>query len=152
MKIFIKNNSKITLMVILAMLVQIIMPITGNIALAENVSNIIDSIKVAMEDGGVPENGELRPGDRIRIDVEWSIKQGADVKAGDTFSIELPEELRGYTGTIYLKNESGEVFGTCLGTGSIVTCTFSDLVEKRDNISGFFYIESQINSMEQTVI
>ena len=69
MKIFIKNNSKITLMVILAMLVQIIMPITGNIALAENVSNIIDSIKVAMEDGGVPENGELRPGDRIRIDV-----------------------------------------------------------------------------------
>ena len=71
------------------------------------------------------------------------------MKAGDTFSIELPEELRGYTGTIYLKNESGEVFGTCLGTGSIVTCTFSDLVEKRDNISGFFYIESQINSMEQ---
>jgi len=103
MKNFIKNNSKITLIVILAMLVQIIMPITGNIALAENVSNIIDSIKVAREDGGVPENGELRPGDRIRIDVEWSIKQGADVKAGDTFSIELPEELRGYTGTIYLK-------------------------------------------------
>ncbi|RXM58936.1 collagen binding domain-containing protein [Clostridium tetani] len=130
------------IIIILTFLFQILL--CSKTVLAANV-DVIDNVKITNENGVV--QGGYRPGDRIRIDVDWSIK--SETKAGDTFSLKIPKELRGFNGTIQLKDKEGRNFGTGVGKGDVITFTFSDIVEKLENISGFFYIQSEIKYIER---
>ncbi|MGE7883686.1 Cna B-type domain-containing protein, partial [Bacillus sp. NPDC094077] len=83
----------------------------------------------------------LNSGETTRIAVQFSDKSGNQMKAGDTLTLTLPSELKGYSGTIPLNNDAGVNFGTCQIKTTNVVCTFSDTVEKLQNIRGNFYFQ-----------
>ncbi|WP_070146763.1 Cna B-type domain-containing protein, partial [Bacillus mycoides] len=100
-----------------------------------NTTGFVDTFKFDKTD--------LTYGERTGIKVGFSDKSGNQMKAGDTLTLTLPPELQGYARTIDLKNEEGRSFGTCQVTSTNVVCTFSDVVEKLQNIRGHFYFEVQ---------
>ncbi|OTX38569.1 cell wall anchor protein [Bacillus thuringiensis serovar malayensis] len=83
----------------------------------------------------------LNSGETTRMAVQFSDKSGNQMKAGDTLTLTLPSELKGYSGTIPLNNDAGINFGTCQIKTTNVVCTFSDTVEKLKNIRGNFYFQ-----------
>ncbi|MEK5023049.1 MULTISPECIES: Cna B-type domain-containing protein [Bacillus] len=83
----------------------------------------------------------LNSGETTRMAVQFSDKSGNQMKAGDTLTLTLPSELKGYSGTIPLNNDAGVNFGTCQIKTNNVVCTFSDTVEKLQNIRGNFYFQ-----------
>ncbi|MBG9891586.1 cell wall anchor protein [Bacillus toyonensis] len=83
----------------------------------------------------------LNSGETTRMAVQFSDKSGNQMKAGDTLTLTLPSELKGYSGTIPLNNDAGVNFGTCQIKTTNVVCTFSDTVEKLKNIRGNFYFQ-----------
>ncbi|PEM80548.1 cell wall anchor protein [Bacillus toyonensis] len=83
----------------------------------------------------------LDSAETTRIAVQFSDKSGNQMKAGDTLTLTLPSELKGYSGTIPLNNDVGANFGTCQIKTNNVVCTFSDTVEKLQNIRGNFYFQ-----------
>ncbi|ABK62340.1 putative S-layer protein (peptidoglycan anchored) [Clostridium novyi NT] len=106
--------------------------------------DVIKSIKITNENG---QNKETYiPGDRIRVDVQWKITEQA--KKGDTFTFTLPKELRKFDGSIDLKDKEGISYGKGISNGNNIIFTFSDEVERRENIGGYFYIQSQIEHMK----
>ncbi|SDY95363.1 Cna B-type domain-containing protein [Bacillus sp. 166amftsu] len=99
--------------------------------------------KTGLVDSFTLDKTELGYGERTGIKVNFSDKSGNQMKTGDTLTLTLPPELQGYSRTIPLKNEAGTDFGTCQITSTNVLCTFSDVVEKLQNIRGFFKFEVQ---------
>ncbi|WIY59346.1 Cna B-type domain-containing protein [Bacillus arachidis] len=99
--------------------------------------------KTGLVDSFTLDKTELGYGERTGIKVNFSDKSGNQMKTGDTLTLTLPPELQGYSRTIPLKNEAGTDFGTCQITSTNVVCTFSDVVEKLQNIRGFFKFEVQ---------
>ncbi|WP_215575767.1 Cna B-type domain-containing protein [Bacillus toyonensis] len=83
----------------------------------------------------------LDSAETTRIAVQFSDKSGNQMKAGDTLTLTLPSELKGYSGKIPLNNDVGANFGTCQIKTNNVVCTFSDTVEKLQNIRGNFYFQ-----------
>ncbi|HHY2675861.1 TPA: Cna B-type domain-containing protein [Bacillus toyonensis] len=83
----------------------------------------------------------LNSGETTRMAVQFSDKSGNQMKTGDTLTLTLPSELKGYSGTIPLNNDAGVNFGTCQIKTTNVVCTFSDTVEKLKNIRGNFYFQ-----------
>ncbi|SFJ87129.1 LPXTG-motif cell wall anchor domain-containing protein [Bacillus sp. 71mf] len=100
-----------------------------------NTSGFVDSFTFDKTD--------LSYGERTGIKVNFSDKSGNKMKAGDTLTLTLPQELQGYSRKIDLKNDAGVTFGTCQVTTTNVLCTFTDVVEKLRNIRGYFYFEVQ---------
>ncbi|MBJ8009776.1 Cna B-type domain-containing protein, partial [Bacillus cereus] len=100
-----------------------------------NTTGFVDTFKFDKTD--------LTYGERTGIKVDFSDKSGNQMKAGDTLTLTLPPELQGYARTIDLKNDAGVSFGTCQVTSTNVVCTFSDVVEKLQNIRGYFYFGVQ---------
>ncbi|MGI8282069.1 Cna B-type domain-containing protein, partial [Bacillus mycoides] len=103
-----------------------------------NTTGFVDTFKFDKTD--------LTYGERTGIKVNFSDKSGNQMKAGDTLTLTLPPELQGYARTIDLKNDAGVSFGTCQVTSTNVVCTFSDVVEKLQNIRGYFYFGVQATS------
>uniref|UniRef100_UPI000468718F Cna B-type domain-containing protein n=1 Tax=Bacillus sp. H1a TaxID=1397276 RepID=UPI000468718F len=83
----------------------------------------------------------LNSGEPTKITVQFSDKSGNQMKAGDTLTLTLPSELKGYSGTIPLNNDAGVNFGTCQIKTTNAVCTFSDTVEKLQNIRGDFHFQ-----------
>ncbi|MFN6593148.1 Cna B-type domain-containing protein, partial [Bacillus sp. TD10] len=83
----------------------------------------------------------LNSGETTKMTVQFSDKSGNQMKSGDTLTLTLPSELKGYSGTIPLNNDAGVNFGTCQIKTNNVVCTFSDTVEKLQNIRGNFYFQ-----------
>lgn len=104
------------------------------------IENIIDDVEITNE-AGEPQDS-YRPYEGININVYWSVK--SDINKGHTFSLKLPEELRGFDGTIALKDSEGNNFGQGLGSGDTITFTFLDNVKQYEAMSGSFYIQSEI--------
>jgi uncharacterized surface anchored protein len=136
---------QMSIVVILALLFQVLIPSGSNVAFAAVKRDAIDSVEITNEQGETQDN--FSPMDRIRIDVKWSIK--SNVKAGDTFNFQLPSKLRGFNGIIYLNDDNGNNFGIGKGSGNSIVFKFSDNVEKYDNVSGFFYVQTEIKYIEQ---
>ncbi|MEG7928077.1 Cna B-type domain-containing protein [Bacillus cereus] len=91
----------------------------------------------------------LNSEETTRMSVQFSDKSGNQMKAGDTLTLTLPSELKGYSGTIPLNNDAGVNFGTCKVNATNVVCTFSDTVEKLQNIRGNFYFQVKAINVAQ---
>nr|WP_242213489.1 Cna B-type domain-containing protein [Bacillus cereus group sp. BfR-BA-01383] len=115
------------------------MPIIGH-AQELNTAGFVDSFAF--------EKTKLNYGEQTSIHVNFSEKPGKKMKSGDTLTLALPPELKGYSGTIALKDESGRVFGTCQINANNVVCTFNDTVEQLENIRGNFNFTVQGTNVE----
>ncbi|OFC87124.1 Collagen adhesin precursor [Bacillus thuringiensis] len=105
------------------------------------IANAQELNKTGLVDSFAFDKTELGVGETTRIRVNFSEKPGLDMKTGDTLTLALPPELKGYKGTIPLNNEQGQNFGTCQINTTNVVCTFSDVVEKLLNVKGHFYFQ-----------
>ncbi|MEM5687317.1 Cna B-type domain-containing protein [Bacillus cereus] len=118
---------------------QVFMPIIGH-AQELNTTGFVDSFAF--------EKTKLNYGEKTTIHVNFSEKPGKKMKSGDTLTLALPPELKGYSGTIPLKDDSGRIFGTCQINAYNVVCTFNDTVEKLENIRGNFNFTVQGTNVE----
>ncbi|PEW00752.1 adhesin, partial [Bacillus cereus] len=118
---------------------QVFMPIIGH-AQELNTTGFVDSFAF--------EKTTLNYGEKTSIHVNFSEKSGKKMKSGDTLTLALPPELKGYSGTIALKDELGRVFGTCQINANNVVCTFNDTVEQLENIRGNFNFTVQGTNVE----
>ncbi|WP_367888096.1 Cna B-type domain-containing protein [Bacillus wiedmannii] len=118
---------------------QVFTPIVGH-AQELNTTGFVDSFAF--------EKTKLNYGEKTSIHVNFSEKPGKKMKSGDTLTLTLPPELKGYSGTIALKDESGRVFGTCQINTNNVVCTFNDTVEQLQNIRGNFNFAVQGTNVE----
>ncbi|WP_164214952.1 Cna B-type domain-containing protein [Virgibacillus sp. YIM 98842] len=109
--------------------------------------NIIDGIKLIRDDGTEYEEGDLLELDEdLRLELDWSLPNGHEYLAGDTFIFQLPEQLNIY-------NElTGDLdgFGTYhVTTDGEVTFTFGDRIENESVVKGTFWVDTELN--EQTI-
>ncbi|WP_046956753.1 Cna B-type domain-containing protein [Bacillus cereus] len=118
---------------------QVFTPIIGH-AQELNATGFVDSFAF--------EKTKLSYGEKTTIHVNFSEKPGKKMKSGDTLTLALPPELKGYSGTIALKDEAGRVFGTCQINANNVVCTFNDTVEKLKDIRGNFNFTVQGTNVE----
>nr|WP_231428567.1 Cna B-type domain-containing protein [Bacillus sp. (in: firmicutes)] len=121
------------------MIGQVFTPIVGH-AQELNATGFVDSFSF--------EKTKLNYGEKTTIHVNFSEKPGKKMKSGDTLTLALPPELKGYSGTIPLKDDSGRIFGTCQINANNVVCTFNDMVEKLENIRGNFNFTVQGTNVE----
>ncbi|PFA03466.1 Cna B-type domain-containing protein, partial [Bacillus cereus] len=118
---------------------QVFTPIIGH-AQELNTAGFVDSFAI--------EKTTLNYGEQTSIRVNFSEKPGKKMKSGDTLTLALPPELKGFSGTIALKDDSGRVFGACQINGNNVVCTFNDTVDKLENIRGNFNFTVQATNVE----
>ncbi|WP_434814035.1 Cna B-type domain-containing protein [Bacillus tropicus] len=109
---------------------QSLLPIVAN-AQELNTAGIVDSFKIDKTD--------LYVGQRTKVTVNFSEKDGSKLKPGDTLTLTLPPELKGLN-TEFLLDD----YGTCKVTAGTVVCTFNDKVSTHQNIKGYlnFFIEA----------
>ncbi|MGG0044358.1 Ig-like domain-containing protein [Bacillus tropicus] len=109
---------------------QSLLPIVAN-AQELNTAGIVDSFKIDKTD--------LYVGQRTKVTVNFSEKDGFKLKPGDTLTLTLPPELKGLN-TEFLLDD----YGTCKVTAGTVVCTFNDKVSTHQNIKGYlnFFIEA----------
>ncbi|MGH1098861.1 Cna B-type domain-containing protein, partial [Bacillus mycoides] len=105
------------------------------------IANAQELNKIGLVDSFTFDKTELNVGEQTRIRVNFSEKPGLEIKTGDTLTLALPPELKGFKGTIPLNNEQGQNFGTCQINTTNVVCTFSDVAEKLLNVRGHFYFQ-----------
>ncbi|MFA2578320.1 Cna B-type domain-containing protein, partial [Bacillus mobilis] len=108
---------------------QSLLPIVAN-AQELNTTGVVDSFTFDKEKLGYYE--------RMGIKVEFSEKPGNRIKPGDTLTLTLPPELKGFSDTIQLDD-----YGTCKVNAGTVVCTFNDKVESEKDIQGHFYFTVQ---------
>ncbi|MGH1131573.1 Cna B-type domain-containing protein [Bacillus mycoides] len=102
---------------------QSLLPIVAN-AQELNTAGLVDNFTI--------DNKNLQTGESTKVTVNFSEKNGVRLKPGDTLTLTLPSELRGYKGTIQLDD-----YGTCKVSEGTVICTFNDKVDTHENIKGF---------------
>ncbi|MGA3677816.1 SpaA isopeptide-forming pilin-related protein [Lysinibacillus agricola] len=88
-------------------------------------TGLLDSVQITKTD--------LIYGEQTGVSVTFSEKPGLKLKSGDTLTMTLPPELRGFNKTINLDD-----YGSCNVTNEQVVCTFNSKVDQRENIKGFF--------------
>ncbi|MGE7942264.1 SpaA isopeptide-forming pilin-related protein, partial [Lysinibacillus xylanilyticus] len=104
--------------------IQMIVPLEGNAREHSN-TGLLDSVQITKTD--------LLYGEQTGVSVTFSEKPGLKLKSGDTLTMTLPPELRGFNKTINLDD-----YGSCNVTNEQVVCTFNSKVDQRENIKGFF--------------
>ncbi|WP_017153598.1 Cna B-type domain-containing protein, partial [Bacillus bingmayongensis] len=112
---------------------QSFLPIIVN-AQELNTLGLVDSFKIDKTD--------LYYGERTQITVNFSEKDGVKLQPGDTLTLTMPPELKGFNGTIQLDD-----YGTCKVTAGTVVCTFNDKVNTHQNINGFFTFNVQATNV-----
>ncbi|MGE7635102.1 Cna B-type domain-containing protein, partial [Bacillus paramycoides] len=113
---------------------QSLLPIVAN-AQELNTAGLVDGFTIDKTD--------LQYGELTKINVTFSEKAEVKLKAGDTLTLTLPPELKGFKGQIQLDD-----YGICQVSGDKVVCTFNDKVEQRDNIKGHFNFTIQATNVE----
>ncbi|PGZ97759.1 hypothetical protein COE51_12875, partial [Bacillus pseudomycoides] len=113
---------------------QSLMPIIAN-AQELNTTGLVDSFKI--------DKTNLQYGEQTKITVNFSEKSGIKLKPGDTLTLTMPPELKGFNGTIQLDD-----YGTCKVNSGTVVCTFNDKVDTHQNIKGYFTFNIQATNVE----
>ncbi|MGE7675943.1 Cna B-type domain-containing protein [Lysinibacillus sp. NPDC094403] len=125
------------LLCFVVVLFQTIVPVIGK-AQELNKTGFIDSVEIKKTD--------LSYGEQTGIYVTFSEKPNLRLKTGDTITMTLPPELKGFNSNINLED-----YGSCNVTSGQVVCTFNDKVEKRENIRGYFNFTIQATNVESGV-
>lgn len=73
-------------------------------------------------------------GDAVTLKATWAAPAGT--KAGDTFDMSLPAFVTGVSASFALKDDAGDVYGNCVVKTDRITCTFTPLVEKKNDVKG----------------
>ncbi|MED1060210.1 Cna B-type domain-containing protein, partial [Bacillus mycoides] len=143
MAIYLKRVTSLflTCMIFMFTIGQNLVPIIGHIVNAQelNSTGFVDSFKI--------DKTTLQYGEQTGIRVNFSDKSGNNMKSGDTLTLSLPTELRGFKVSIPLNNDQNRNFGTCEVNDSNVVCTFNDTVEKFQNIRGHFNFTVQASNI-----
>ncbi|PQZ48747.1 adhesin [Bacillus sp. MYb209] len=143
MAIYLKRVTSLflTCMIFMFTIGQNLVPIIGHIVNAQelNSTGFVDSFKI--------DKTTLQYGEQTGIRVNFSDKSGNNMKSGDTLTLSLPTELRGFKVSIPLNNDQNRNFGTCEVNDSNVVCTFNDTVEKLQNIRGHFNFTVQASNI-----
>jgi LPXTG-motif cell wall-anchored protein len=122
------------LLLVVVVLFQTIVPFVGKAAELNN-TGLIDSAQITKTD--------LTYGEQTGVRVTFSEKLNLKLKSGDTITMTLPPELKGFNKSINLDD-----YGTCNVTGEQVVCTFNSKVDERENIKGFFEFTIQATNVE----
>ncbi|TBX73187.1 Cna B-type domain-containing protein, partial [Bacillus mycoides] len=128
----------LSLMLFMLTIGQSLVPIVAN-AQELNTTGFVDNFTI--------DKTTLAYGEQTKINVNFSEKPGNKMKSGDTLTLTLPSELKGFNGTIPLNDEQGKNFGTCKVTAGNVVCTFNDTVEQLENIKGHFNFTVQATNV-----
>ncbi|MGY3189545.1 Cna B-type domain-containing protein, partial [Lysinibacillus sp. TE18511] len=122
---------------LLCFVVVLFQTIVPNVGKADELNNtkLIDSAQITKTD--------LTYGEQTGVRVTFSEKPNLKLKSGDTITMTLPPELKGFNKLINLDD-----YGTCNVTGEQVVCTFNSKVDKRENIKGFFEFTIQATNVE----
>jgi hypothetical protein len=110
------------------------------------------SIVVTTTDG----SGETTVNEHLRVDAAWSVPDGA--VSGQTFGFTLPTEFAGFTGSFAVPAEDDptQTVANCTvsaGGQAVVTCTLTDYVDGRTDISGslWFLVSAAEETTDTTV-
>lgn len=89
-----------------------------------------------------------RPTEAIRTTIDWCVPNGT--KAGDTFTITMPEQLGGFPPSFELLDPAGQLVATATVGGDPVTATFTmtDYAETRVGVCGDAFFESRMDAVE----
>ncbi|WP_375199999.1 Cna B-type domain-containing protein [Lysinibacillus sp. RS11] len=122
---------------LLCFVVVLFQTIVPNVGKADELNNtmLIDSAQITKTD--------LTYGEQTGVRVTFSEKPNLKLKSGDTITMTLPPELRGFNVNIKLDD-----YGSCNVTGEQVVCTFNSKVDERKNIKGFFEFTIQATNVE----
>ncbi|WP_203363631.1 collagen binding domain-containing protein [Bacillus sp. REN10] len=116
----------------------------ASVAYAQTV-NVVDSIRLLDSNG--QEKVSFNEYEDVKIEVQWSAK--SPVQGGDQFILEIPKELRGYSGSFPMAGPDGNSYGQCVGNGALLTCTYDDFVNGKVNVKGSLFIASQIKEIQE---
>ncbi|WP_176552167.1 Cna B-type domain-containing protein [Bacillus cereus] len=100
-----------------------------------NAMGFVDSFNI--------EKTDLYYGERTKINVNFSEKDGYKLQPGDVLTLTLPPELKGFNGKIPLDD-----YGVCEVSAGVAKCIFNEKVSTRNNIRGFFTINVQATNVE----
>ena len=75
------------------------------------------------------------------VDATWSVPDSA--ASGDTFTLDFPDELSGYTSNFTLLDAGGATVGTCDVTSSQFLCTLGAYVDTHTNVHGSLHFQAQ---------
>lgn len=76
----------------------------------------------------------------VRLDVAWAVPDGA--RAGDTFTISLPDELRPFSTVGFdLRSPDGERVASAVWEGRTAVVTLSDYVDDRSGVTGHVFFD-----------
>ncbi len=112
--------------------------------------SIFTDVSVTDESGAELTDLNEHPGEKVHVNATWSV-EGVDVQAGDTDSLELPEELRiehEQSGT--LTTDNVEIGTYKASTNGKVTVTLNEEVESNTDASGEINIEAIVTGEPAT--
>jgi hypothetical protein len=76
----------------------------------------------------------------VRLDVAWAVPDGA--RAGDTFIISLPDELRPFSTVGFdLRSPDGDRVASAVWEGRTAVVTLSDYVDERSGVTGHVFFD-----------
>ncbi|WP_430477088.1 Cna B-type domain-containing protein, partial [Bacillus cereus] len=130
-------NSKKWISTFLIFVVVMAQSLVPTIAKAQelNAMGFVDSFNI--------EKTDLYYGERTKINVNFSEKDGYKLQPGDVLTLTLPPELKGFNGKIPLDD-----YGVCEVSAGVAKCIFNEKVSTRNNIRGFFTINVQATNVE----
>ncbi len=81
----------------------------------------------------------------VRIEADWAIPDNSG-KAGDTFTLGLPEEFKATRATFDLVGRDGDplTYGTCALSSNELICTLNENVENKTDVGGSVWVEAQV--------
>jgi hypothetical protein len=91
----------------------------------------------------------IKKDESFKLDLQWSLENIDDLKAGDKATITLPIEIEGINNTYEIYDENNQLVANVTQVGNTLTFVFTDFVEQNENIHGDFYFWSKFSENVQ---
>lgn len=139
-------NRKSIVAVVTACVMLLLLIIPAGTAFAADLSDTLDFItSVSLTDReGNPFGEDIAKDSDLRLEYDYEIPNDADVREGDTFTLQIPTEIAiTAPGTFTLTDDtSGEVIGNgSIAMDGTLVITFTHFVEVYSNIHGNFWFD-----------
>ncbi|GIN98278.1 hypothetical protein J6TS1_41480 [Siminovitchia terrae] len=109
---------------------------------------IIDgSLVLKKADESAIQDGEMiNSEENLRVEFDWALPNNHEYIAGDTFELQLPEQLAIYNEISNVLTDGETEFGTYkVSLDGKVQFTFNENIEKVPNVRGHFYVQTELN-------